>query len=131
MNNENEDIIEIPSVTQVTKTSNQAEHNSTLSFYGKINDPLIAIREMGEMIAGSGMFGCTKAEQGMVLAMQCLAEGKAPLRVNSQCVLTQCLDDSLQQAEKYNGFVVTTKLSMHFGLTANRKTFQLNAPLRI
>ena len=81
MNNENEDIIEIPSVTQVTKTSNQSEHNNTLSFYGKINDPLIAIREMGEMIAGSGMFGCTKAEQGMVLAMQCLAEGKAPLEL--------------------------------------------------
>lgn len=40
-----------------------------------------AIQVMGEMISGSGMFGCTKVEQGMVLAMQCLAEGKAPLEL--------------------------------------------------
>jgi hypothetical protein len=36
---------------------------------------------MGEMIWASGMFGCVKPEQGMVLAMQCLAEGKAPLEL--------------------------------------------------
>lgn len=52
-----------------------------LSVYSKINDPIQAMQVMGEMIAGSGMFGCTKTEQGMVLAMQCLAEGKAPLEL--------------------------------------------------
>jgi hypothetical protein len=51
------------------------------NFYTKITDPIQAIQVMGEMIAGSGMFGCTKTEQGMVLAMQCLAEGKAPLEL--------------------------------------------------
>ena len=51
------------------------------NFYTKITDPIDAIKVMGEMIAGSGMFGCTKVEQGMVLAMQCLAEGKAPLEM--------------------------------------------------
>ena len=51
------------------------------NFYTKISDPLQAIQVMGDMIAGSGMFGCTKTEQGMVLAMQCLAEGKAPLEL--------------------------------------------------
>lgn len=50
-------------------------------FYSKINDPIEAVKVMGAMIAGSGMFGCTKEEQGMVLAMQCLAEGKAPLEL--------------------------------------------------
>lgn len=62
-------------------------HSTALSvpqgnaIYSKINDPIQAIQVMGEMIAGSGMFGCTKPEQGMVLAMQCLAEGKAPLEL--------------------------------------------------
>jgi len=54
---------------------------SSVGFYTKINDPIQAIQVMGEMIAGSGMFGCTKVEQGMVLAMQCLAESKAPLEL--------------------------------------------------
>jgi hypothetical protein len=58
-----------------------AELQSGAAFYTKIGDPIQAIQVMGEMIAGSGMFGCTKVEQGMVLAMQCLAEGKAPLEL--------------------------------------------------
>lgn len=56
-------------------------NNNSIGVYGKINDPIQAMQIMGEMIAGSGMFGCTKTEQGMVLAMQCLAEGKAPLEL--------------------------------------------------
>lgn len=55
--------------------------NNQMGVYSKINDPIQAMQVMGEMIAGSGMFGCTKTEQGMVLAMQCLAEGKAPLEL--------------------------------------------------
>lgn len=51
------------------------------AIYNKITDPIHAIQVMGEMIWGSGMFGCVKPEQGMVLAMTCLAEGKAPLEL--------------------------------------------------
>jgi hypothetical protein len=51
------------------------------SIYNKIADPIQAIQVLGEMIWASGMFGCVKPEQGMVLAMQCLAEGKAPLEL--------------------------------------------------
>lgn len=68
--NNSGDIINVP--------NNQV---ATGSIYNRIQDPLVAIKEMGSMIAESGMFGCTKHEQGMVLAMQCLAEGKAPLEL--------------------------------------------------
>ena len=60
---------------------NKNQEVGSANFYTKITDPIQAMQIMGEMIAGSGMFGCTKVEQGMVLAMQCLAEGKAPLEL--------------------------------------------------
>lgn len=66
---------------QEGKANELASYNGGISVYSKINDPIQAMQVMGEMIAGSGMFGCTKTEQGMVLAMQCLAEGKAPLEL--------------------------------------------------
>lgn len=53
----------------------------TLDMYQKIQDPLQAIEKLGEMIAFSGLFGCSKKEQGQVLAMQCLTEGKPPLEL--------------------------------------------------
>lgn len=58
-----------------------AQQGNSIGIYNKINDPIEAIKVMGSMIAESGMFGCQKHEQGMVLAMQCLAEGKAPLEL--------------------------------------------------
>ena len=58
-----------------------SQQGSSIGIYNKINDPIEAIKVMGSMIAESGMFGCQKHEQGMVLAMQCLAEGKAPLEL--------------------------------------------------
>jgi hypothetical protein len=75
MNNDNDSVIDLPSnaVPATTAGSN--------AIYNKISDPLDAIQKMGEMIAGSGMFGCSKVEQGCVLAMTCLAEGKAPLEL--------------------------------------------------
>jgi hypothetical protein len=75
MNNDNDSVIDLPSnaVSATTAGSN--------AIYNKISDPLDAIQKMGEMIAGSGMFGCSKVEQGCVLAMTCLAEGKAPLEL--------------------------------------------------
>ena len=73
-NDNNGEIIEVPS-----NLSQPAAHN--VAIYNKISDPIQAIEKMGEMIWASGMFGCVKPEQGMVLAMQCLAEGKAPLEL--------------------------------------------------
>lgn len=49
--------------------------------YSRMNDPLAAVKQLGEMIATSGLFGCTKIEQGQVLALQCLAERKPPLEL--------------------------------------------------
>lgn len=57
------------------------QNPQSLHVYQKIKDPIEAIKVMGQMIAGSGMFGCQKDEQGMVIAMQCLAEGKSPLEL--------------------------------------------------
>lgn len=74
MTNDNHgEIIEVNS--SLTNASN------SVGIYNKITDPIQAIEKMGEMIWASGMFGCVKPEQGMVLAMQCLAEGKAPLEL--------------------------------------------------
>ena len=49
--------------------------------YTRMTDPLQAVERLGEMIATSGMFGCTKVEQGQVLALQCMTEKKAPLEL--------------------------------------------------
>ena len=49
--------------------------------YDKIANPLDAIKAIGQSIAQSGLFGCTKQEQGEILAMQCLAERKPPLEL--------------------------------------------------
>jgi hypothetical protein len=46
--------------------------------YAKIGDPITAIEKMGEWIASSGMLGCTKVEQGKLIAWQCAAEKKTP-----------------------------------------------------
>jgi hypothetical protein len=46
--------------------------------YSKIQDPISAIEKMGEWIAASGMLGCTKVEQGKLIAWQCAAEKKTP-----------------------------------------------------
>jgi len=46
--------------------------------YDHLTDPLTAIEKMGEWIASSGMLGCTKVEQGKLIAWQCAAERKTP-----------------------------------------------------
>jgi hypothetical protein len=42
--------------------------------YDRIENPIQAIEKMGEWISKSGLFGCDKLEQGMVLAMTSYAE---------------------------------------------------------
>lgn len=64
-----------------TTTNAPQQQDPTLTVYQKIGDPMAAIEKLGEIIAYSGLFGCTKKEQGQVLAMQCLVEGKPPLEL--------------------------------------------------
>jgi hypothetical protein len=49
-----------------------------IELYSRIDRPLDAIAQIGTFFAKSGMFGCEKVEQGMVLAMECLATNKQP-----------------------------------------------------
>jgi hypothetical protein len=49
--------------------------------YDRIAEPISAIAQLGEWISSSGMFGCTKVEQGHIIAMQCLAEKKSPFDI--------------------------------------------------
>lgn len=54
---------------------------ATISLFDRCTDPLAAIEKMGTFLAKSGMFGCEKIEQGMVIAMACLCERKSPLDI--------------------------------------------------
>lgn len=56
-------------------------NKNEISFYGSIDNPMEAISEIGNYFTASGMFGCTKKEQGAVLAMACLCEGSNPLEI--------------------------------------------------
>jgi len=63
----------------VSAPQEMATPAQTGEFYDKINNPMEAIKTMGDWIAHSGMFGCSKPEQGYVLAMECLASRQTPL----------------------------------------------------
>jgi hypothetical protein len=54
---------------------------ASIDVYDRIANPMDAIKILGSAIFKSGIFGCEKAEQGEVLAMQCLAERKSPLEL--------------------------------------------------
>lgn len=56
------------------------ESNASV-IYQRMSDPMAAVKEMGQMFAASGMFGVTKLEQGQVLALACLIEGKSPFEL--------------------------------------------------
>jgi len=60
-----------------------------ITFYDKIDNPMEAIREVGDMLVSSGMFGCEKKEQGYVLAMACMCEKKNPLDIARQYHIVQ------------------------------------------
>ena len=55
----------------------------SLEVYDRISNPMEAIKVLGAAIFKSGMFGCDRQEQGEVLAMQCIAERKPPLEIQS------------------------------------------------
>lgn len=48
-------------------------------FYAQACTSLDAVKQLGDWIAHSGMFGATKAEQGYVLALECIASKQTPL----------------------------------------------------
>jgi hypothetical protein len=54
-----------------------------IELYQKLNNPIDAIQQLGKMFAKSGMFGCEKEEQGQVLAMVCMVEGKSPVFITT------------------------------------------------
>lgn len=54
---------------------------SALAFYRKIADPMDAVNKLGKVFSTSGMFGCANDDQGRVLAMICLTEGKTPSQI--------------------------------------------------
>jgi hypothetical protein len=66
--------------TDQSQLATTTESNAT-AIYQRMQDPMLAIKEMGQMFAASGMFGCTKVEQGQVLALACLIEGKSPFEL--------------------------------------------------
>lgn len=45
-----------------------------------MND-LPSVQALGGAISESGMFGCNKPEQGIIIALQCIAENKPPLEM--------------------------------------------------
>jgi hypothetical protein len=52
-----------------------------IELYKRIGDPIKATETMGEWFACSGLFGCSKKEQGYILAMVCLSENMTPREV--------------------------------------------------
>lgn len=53
--------------------------NQEVTIYQKMQDPVKACETLGNWIAKSGMFNCEKIEQGQVLALTMMVEGKTPL----------------------------------------------------
>lgn len=63
----------VPSSQQIQPTQPDGE------FYSQACQSLDAVKTLGDWIAHSGMFGATKAEQGYVLALECIASKQTPL----------------------------------------------------
>ena len=57
------------------------QSRSVYHAYDDIGATMDAVSKLGLMITRSGMFGCDKIEQGEILALQCIAERKAPLEM--------------------------------------------------
>jgi hypothetical protein len=52
-----------------------------IELYSKLNDPLAAVKQLGEVIARSQFAGCDRVEQGQFLALVCLSENKTPTEI--------------------------------------------------
>jgi hypothetical protein len=61
-----------------------ANEVATCGLYDDPAGQLAAVERIGEVFAKSGMFGCTKTEQGMVLAMACMSERLNPIELKKK-----------------------------------------------
>lgn len=52
-----------------------------IDLYSKLQNPIEAIEKLGTFFAKSGMFKCTRTEQGQMLALICVAEKISPTRL--------------------------------------------------
>jgi hypothetical protein len=52
-----------------------------IDLYNKIQDPFSAAIQMGAVITKSGMFGCSRPEEGTIIALACMAERKSPFEI--------------------------------------------------
>jgi hypothetical protein len=76
MNSNSTLTVAVPSPTppqQLTSVSSDTE------FYSQACTSLDSVKQLGDWIAHSGMFGATKPEQGYVLALECIASRMTPL----------------------------------------------------
>lgn len=55
------------------------QSQSGVEFYSQACTSLDAVKQLGEWMAHSGLFGLTKPEQGFVLALECIASRQTPL----------------------------------------------------
>jgi len=55
--------------------------NRSLGIYNSITDPIAAMTTIGKAIARSKMFGCDNEDQGMMLALECLARQLPPMKM--------------------------------------------------
>jgi hypothetical protein len=49
--------------------------------YNNVKDPMEMVEKIGSALSRSGMFGIRSEEQGMILAMACMAEQKSPIEI--------------------------------------------------
>lgn len=54
------------------------QQSTSLTIYQNIDDPVATMRDMGEVIAKSQIFGCQSVEQGQVLALECITRNLPP-----------------------------------------------------
>lgn len=62
-------------------TTAPPEVQQALSIYDRISDPMDAIAKLGSAFHISGMFGCSNAQQGQILAMACYCEKRNPMEI--------------------------------------------------
>ena len=75
-----------------------------ITLYEKIQDPISAAIQLGTVFAKSGMFGCTREQQGIVLAWQCFAERKTPVEIMQAYHITEdgkLLKKAMRQAAEF------------------------------
>jgi hypothetical protein len=67
--------VAVPSQSTQPLTTQQPDGE----FYSQACTSLDSVKQLGDWIAHSGMFGATKPEQGYVLALECIASKQTPL----------------------------------------------------